>query len=387
MDNILEKINKVGLKFLTPLSLQQTYVIVVEEAVKLIGAESAALYLMENNRLVRAAYYPTTVNRLIQPRKKGFTYQAYKKKKTLVVYPKQFAKVYPKLKKGKFKSAIFIPISHHHQSIGTLSLLLTKDERFSDKELKAFDIFGSYASLAIHKNKLLEETEEALSIRDLFIAMAAHELRTPITTISGYSQLLHSKLSGADTPESRWVDELVWESSRLVKLVNELLAVNRIKTGQLQYILKECSLKEVIERAVSDFRFTHPDHKVVFYNQVNSSQALVIGDFEKLIQVLLNLLDNAAKFSPAKETITINLKFKPSYLVLQVKDYGKGIDKKDLPKVFEGFYKGRDPSREGMGLGLFLAKSIIEEHRGSIHIHSKVGKGTIVEVQLPKINQ
>lgn len=384
MDNILEKINRAGLKFLSPLTLQQTYSVVVEEAVKLIGAHSAALYLMQDGKLIRVAFYPHDLDRIIKPRKKGFTYQAYVNKKTMVVSGAQFDDAHPGLKKRHFKSAIYIPISYHHQSIGTLSLLLRNEKRFSEKEIKSFDLFGSYVSLAIHKSQLFEEIKEALSTRDLFISMAAHELRTPLTTISGYTQLLHSKFSGSDSAEARWVEGLLWESSRLTQLVNELLEVNRIKNGQFQYVWQECSLKQIIERTVLNFRFNHPYYKITIHDHLSNGQDRVIGDCDKLIQVLTNLLDNAAKFSSSATEIIVNLRFKLPYIVLQVKDQGKGIDKADMPRIFEGFYKGRDPSKEGMGLGLFLAKNIIEEHRGSIHLHSKLNKGTTAEIHLPK---
>ena len=174
------------------------------------------------------------------------------------------------------------------------------------------------------------------------------------------------------------------ESYRLTQLVNELLEIDRIKTGQFRYIWKECSLKEVINRALMDFRFTHPEYKVNFKNKLAVGHDRVIGDYNKLLQVIINLLDNAAKFSPPEKEITISLKSRYGYIILEIKDKGKGISKKELPKVYEMFYRGKNHTREGIGVGLFLAKNIIIQHHGTISIHSKENKGTIVEIKLPK---
>ncbi len=99
---------------------------------------------------------------------------------------------------------------------------------------------------------------------------------------------------------------------------------------------------------------------------------------------MVNLVENGLKYSPPDSEIIISLSFKSPCFILKVKDRGTGIASKDLNRVFEGFYRGENSQQEGMGLGLFLAKNIIERHRGDIKIHSKLNKGTTVEVRLPK---
>lgn len=239
------------------------------------------------------------------------------------------------------------------------------------------------ASLAIRKTQLYDESKKALEVRDLFISMAAHELRTPITTISGYSQLLYSKLGGSASVESRWISDLAWETLRLTHLVNELLEVDRIKGGQFQYTFEECSLREIIRRAISDFHFIHPEHKVILEDKLNGGD-LVIGDFDKLLQLVINLLDNAAKFTPPEKEINLTLNFKSSYIIFTVKDQGHGITGKDLPQVFEKYYRG-EVIKEGMGIGLFLVKNIVNQHHGTINIFSKENRGTRVKIKLPMV--
>lgn len=383
-ENVLEKIHKAGLKFLIPLTPEENYALVVKEAMKLVKADSGSILIMQEGELKRV--YASSPNLYkIKSRKKGQMRMVFRTRKPMIFSSKEIAKVNPDIKKIKAKSHMIIPLYYRHQSLGVLTLNSLKDNYFTLQDINVLKLFGPIASLAIRKTELHDTTKKALAARDLFISMAAHEFRTPLTTIKGYIQLLHSKLSGADTSESRWIQELMWESYRLTILVNELLEVERIKTGQFHYTFKECSLKEIIGRALKDFRFTHPERSIILEDNLHGSNDYVIGDYDKLLQVIINLLENAAKFSPSGSEITISLRLKLKLLVILIKDKGQGIPKKELPEVFERFYKGTsNPDHKGLGLGLFISKSIITQHRGSIKIHSKLNIGTSVEIRLPR---
>lgn len=383
METILEKIHKSGLKFLVPLSAEETYKLIVDEAMKLLKADYGHILLFYQGELQRV-YASSPVFFKIKNRKRGFMYSVFKKRQAIILQVEQVASVHPRLKEINIKSMIGIPLFYRNQSIGVLGLLSTKENFFSEKDINTLKLFSPLASLAIRKTQLYDETKRALEARDLFISMAAHELRTPITTIHGYSQLLYSKFAGANTPESRWIEDLSWESLRLTYLVNELLEVNRIKTGQFEYRWRECSLKEVIKRSISDFRFTHPKHKIIFQDKADGKDA-VIGDFNKLLQLVINLLDNAAKFSSSETEILVELESRGRYCHLSIKDQGKGIVKKDIHKIFEKFYQGTGHSKEGLGVGLFLVKNIVTQHHGTINIFSKENRGTRIKIKLPMV--
>lgn len=214
--------------------------------------------------------------------------------------------------------------------------------------------------------------------------MAAHELRTPLTTISGYIQLLNQKLSGKSLAESRWVNELLLESKRMTQLINEFLEINRITTGKLNYSLKECSLREVVKRALNSFSFVYPGRNIIYTDNLGKNYDFVVGDTDKLEQVFINLLENAAKFSPAKTPIRLTFQGGLRYLKVILTDQGVGIAKRELSKIGKGIYQKLKNSESGMGLGLFLVKNIVELHRGTFKIRSKLNQGTTVEVKLPK---
>ncbi len=384
MKNILEKIYKVGLKFLVPLTLEETYKLIVEEALKLIGANYGSILLGQQAELKRV-YSSSPVLYKIKPRRRGWMYTVYTTKKPLILSSKSIIEIHPEIKQLGLRSDIIVPLSYRNHTIGVLSMMSYKDQYFTEQEVRILELFAPLASLAIKKSQLQDETKKALEFRDLFISMAAHELRTPITTISGYSQLLYSKFAGANTPEARWIEDLSLETLRLTYLVNELLEVNRIKTGQFEYIWKECSLRKVIKRAMSDSHFTHPKHKIIFQDNIVGDKDIIIGDFNKLLQLVINLLDNAAKFSPLETEIIVELKSKARLCYLSVMDRGKGIPKKDIHRVFEKFYQGTDHSKEGLGVGLFLVKNIVKQHHGDITIRSKEKIGTSIEIKLPRI--
>ena len=355
----------------------------MEEGINLVKANYGSILLLQQRELTRV-YASAPIFYKIKPRKRDFMYRVLKTKKVVILDVKKIAKRHPEIEKTRIRSDIILPLLNHNEAIGVLSIMSVKEKYFTEREISILKLFVPLAVMAIRKAQLHDETYKALEARDLFMSMAAHELRTPLTTVNGYAQLLYSKLAKANTPESRWAEELTLESYRLTQLVNELLEIDRIKTGQFRYIWKECSLKEVINRALMDFRFTHPEYKVNFKNKLAVGHDRVIGDYNKLLQVIINLLDNAAKFSPPEKEITISLKSRYGYIILEIKDKGKGISKKELPKVYEMFYRGKNHTREGIGVGLFLAKNIIIQHHGTISIHSKENKGTIVEIKLPK---
>jgi K+-sensing histidine kinase KdpD len=384
LENILVEINQSALKFLMPLSLEVTYSTIVDEAVKLVGAKFGSILLEKNDQLIRV-YGSANFTYSIKNRKRGNTYKAFKTQKTIVAYIKELGLHHPILKKNNIKGTVFIPLSYQGKSIGVLSINSVKIIKLSDEELRVLELFGSMASLAIKKVQLYKEMHDALKARDMFISMASHELKTPLTTIHGYVELLGTKFKKTDTSEGRWVQNLSLETKRLINLVNELLETNNIKTGKLTFSWTVCSLREVIRRAVNNFHITHPHRIIYIEDKLSNHQDNISGDFNKLLQVFSNLINNSLKFSPDDSAVQITLTYEEPYYFVKITDQGKGIDKKDILRIFDEFYKGSDQTVEGMGLGLFLVKKIIAEHKGTIEAFSQLGRGTSMVVKLPEI--
>ncbi len=382
-DSILEKIYKSGLKLLVPLTSEETYKIIVTEAIKLVDGEYGSLTL-EVNGFFMPVYSTLPLN--IKRRRRGFAYKAFKNNEAYVVRSDEFRKIYPGHYEIGIRSLIFVPISYRKKPLGVLIINSPREENLTSRTLEILQLFGSMASLAIRKTQLYDETRKALELRDEFLSMVSHELKTPLTTIHGYAQLLNLKLKPEDlSNESKWIKELSFETTRLTRLVNEIVEINRMRTGRVQYELMECSFKGILEKVLESFKKEWPEYRFEYKNGITDSQDRIIGDPNKLNNVISNVLENAVKYSSSRIPIKIVLKSGAHNITLDIKDKGRGIKEEDLSRIFEGFYRGNNNTKESIGLGLYLVKNIVEMHQGTIEIKSKENKGTNVEIKLPRI--
>ena len=231
-------------------------------------------------------------------------------------------------------------------------------------------------------NEMLESIEAAYSAQQRFVSDASHELRAPLTAIQGNLELLSRYRSMPEAEREEALAEVTREANRLSRLVANLLALARADAGvPLKHRLLD--LDEVVLDAYHEAR------------QLSQGQVLtldpfeliqVIGDEDRLKQLVLILLDNALKYTPANGYVTLGLQRLETGSKITVRDTGVGISPEDLPHVFERFYRadpahGRDPG--GTGLGLPIARWIVEQHGGKITLESQPGHGTIATVYLP----
>lgn len=382
MDSI-EKVYQAGLRFLQPLNPEDTYRVIVEEAMKLVNAKGGTMLLMKGGELIRV-FATNPIFFKVKPRQDGFNYRVYKTGKPAMVQVGRLSSVHPEFKSLNIKSILLVPLANKGKTIGVLSVHSDQEDGFSNYDFGLFKLLTPLASLAIRKNELYDEVNKALEARDLFIAMASHELRTPLTAINGYIGLIESVVKGQSGSLSRWVGALSAETQRLTLLVKELLEVNRVKLGRLHYHLRVCHLAKVAQRAISNFKFVFENRQIRLDIRVRDSEDKVIGDYDKLLQCLTNLLENAAKFSPENKEIYLGLRSKGNDLIVTVEDKGVGIKKNELPEVLKNFARGSNTQSEGMGIGLYLVNEIVTRHQGVLKVRSNLGKGTRVDIILPK---
>ena len=233
-------------------------------------------------------------------------------------------------------------------------------------------------------NEMLSSLEEAYRLQQRFVADAAHELRAPLTAILGNLDLL-SRASGMSAEErSEALEYADAEARRLSRIVSELLTLARADAGQ-RLEKRPVELDRVMLDALADMRTVAQGRRL---EVENFEPAVVQGDADRLKQLLVNLMDNAIKYSPPDAPVTIELRSSFGEAILTVRDDGIGISADDLPHVFERFYRA-DPARSrdpgGTGLGLAIAKWIVEQHEGAISIESSTGLGTTVTVRLPLV--
>jgi K+-sensing histidine kinase KdpD len=385
MDKKLAIINDAALHFLMPNELQKVYAIIVDKAIELVGGSFGSIILNNDREMVRV--YTSNHDHFSSKVRKGENAsKAYAQNKILIIPISDLSSSHPELVEKNIKSTIFIPLSSRNKAIGVLVVNSKQEIKLKSGDNDLLSLFGAMASLAIRKTQLYTETRTALETRDHFISLASHELRTPLTSINGYIQLLHSRMKDKDTVESKWVHELLYESKRLTNLVFELMEINRIKQGTLQFNLRENNLNEFFEELKKQLSHLN-DRQIIFDNQSEKSDRMFIGDPEKLMNVFIGLVANADKFSPPKDSILVTLQSSQSKFIISVTDKGSGMSREQLAKVFEGFNKFDNQEGQGFGVGLLLAKHIINYHHGTIEINSKVKKGTKVEVKIPLLSE
>lgn len=380
---LLQEIYNATLSFLQPLNLEERYKIAAKEGTKILNVENSSIFLEKNGKLIRV-YSDVPTKKQVQPRKNGYTYAALVKGKLHVVSSAALKRVHPELYDKGVRSLILIPLSFNKQSIGVITFQSRRDEKITQAERNALNLFGSFLSLGIRNSQLYQQSTEAVEARDLFISLASHELKTPLTTISAYTDLIAKKLNSNTKPSPYSVEIVRTEIKRLKNMLNELLALNQIQTGQLSYELRDTNVLQVIKKALINFKFSYPGYKVFIENNTSRNDLHINGDDDKLQQVFTNILNNAAKFSSPLTPIVVSLTNEEQFINVSITDYGKGIKKKEQNRVFEEFFKESGHNREGMGLGLFLVKRIIEQHGGVVDLRSKLHKGTTVTIMLPK---
>jgi PAS domain S-box-containing protein len=293
----------------------------------------------------------------------------------------------------KLASLLVLPLRTRREVIGALIIAANDPDRaMTDDKLPLAEVLAERASLAIENARLYTEQVEArhkledLSrLKDEFLSIASHELRTPVTSIKGYTQLAKMLIKEGDLNTSEeYLDIALDQIDRMSRLILELLDVSRIETGRLEIRREPIAwahfVRDVVHRhhtAVSDRRF---------HVSVPDDGKIVAGDRDRLEQVLGNLLENAVKYSPDGSDITVTVDDKGDSFVTAVCDRGIGIPVDELAQVFERFHRGRHVSSTnygGLGLGLYITKQIIERHGGTIWVDSKEGQGTSFYFSLP----
>jgi signal transduction histidine kinase/GAF domain-containing protein len=221
--------------------------------------------------------------------------------------------------------------------------------------------------------------------KDEFLSVASHELRTPLTTIKGYTQLLAQTVNDLASEERMtYLNAVLGEVDRMMGLISELLDVSRIETNRLQIDPQPIRWLEFIERRVSAFRVQNPQRRLNFSASLDETKLLV--DPDRMRQVVDNLLSNAIKYSGETSDIDVHVEQTDGHMLTAVIDHGIGIPRDEIPKLFERFHRARNVSSRyygGLGLGLYIAKAIIEAHQGLIAVDSEEGQGARFTIRLP----
>lgn len=264
--------------------------------------------------------------------------------------------------------------------IGGLFFGHPKPGMFKEEHESLVAAIASQAGIALDNAKLYEDIRQMNAKKDEFIGFASHELKTPVTTISGYIQLAEQ------CPEkfNDYLPKVSKQVSRLSSIISDLLDISKIHAGNLYLNFSAVNLQTIIRESVETAKQLYKSHIVEC--DIPKEDIVVHVDGQKVGQVLINLLTNAAKFSPKEKVITLKAYRMNDQVKIEVRDQGIGIGQEHIDKIFSRFYRVLQEAEQiqGLGLGLYISREIIERHRGRIWAESEPGKGSTFHILIPE---
>ncbi|MGN6533927.1 MAG: GAF domain-containing protein, partial [Ginsengibacter sp.] len=313
-------------------------------------------------------------------------------------------------------SYLGVPIPEGEEFIGVLSVQSTEQEnRFNENDQRLLTTIASSVGVALRNAQLFEDVEQAKmeaekaskiaekanEAKSAFLSTVSHELRTPLTSVLGFAKIINKRLNDkifpivdqSDSKTGKTINQInenlqvvISEGERLTHLINDVLDLAKIEAGRMEWNQENVSLAEVAERAVLATTSLFDQKAMKLIKKIDANVPYIIGDADKLIQVVINLFSNAVKFTE-NGNVTCEVSQKEHEVIVRVSDTGIGIAADDYGAVFEQFKQvGGDTLTDkpkGTGLGLPICKEIVEHHGGRIWVESEVGKGSTFSFAIP----
>ncbi len=298
------------------------------------------------------------------------------------------------LPRAGFRAVLAVPLLREERILGGLALSRKSPGAFPPETVDLLRTFAAQSALAIQNARLFRELEEksreleaASRHKSEFLANMSHELRTPLNAIIGFSEVLQERMFGElNAKQAEYVQDVHASGRHLLSLINDILDLSKVEAGRMELELAAFSLPAALHNALTLVRERAERHGLTVSLAVDERLGDVVGDERKVKQVLLNLLSNAVKFTPEGGRIAVTAQPADGFVEIAVSDTGIGIAPEDHEAIFEEFRQvGSDYARkrEGTGLGLALAKRLVELHGGRIWVKSEVGKGSTFIFTLP----
>jgi signal transduction histidine kinase len=285
----------------------------------------------------------------------------------------------------KMQAVLGMPLTIKEKTIGVIEVFNKKGHTsFADNDIHTLDILATQAAAAIENIRFVEQRGR--------LDRVFNELKSPMISIIGSSQVMLAN-PNIDTQDLRsGLEDINREATRLSQMVNDFLDLTKIETGRIQMDRQKIDLRLIAQEVIDQFYSQALENKIALsLNVTEHSIPEICADADRLKQVMANLVDNAIKYNQEGGQVEVTLSCNQVRVQLSVRDTGKGIAPKDLGGVFDKFYRGQDNEDEnevvrGAGLGLSLAKRIIEAHGGDIWVQSELGIGSNFTFSLPLLN-
>jgi PAS domain S-box-containing protein len=254
--------------------------------------------------------------------------------------------------------------------------------KFTEEHEKLISSVVVQAAVALDNAKLYEEIKVLNAKKDEFIGLASHELKTPVTSINGYLQIIERNLPRGDSNKA-FISKARQQVSKLANLISDLLDVSKIQTGQLPFSYANFDVLKLLEEVTEVMRQTNTSHRI----EVNcdADQLMINADQQRIEQVIINLISNAVKYSPNAKQVILKASISGDNLRVSVQDFGIGIEKDQQERIFSRFYRVQSVAdhMSGLGIGLYISNEIIIRHQGKLWVQSSPGEGSTFIFEIP----
>lgn len=375
------------------LDMDQVLEIILRQSSRLLSASEGAVLLVDRERGVQNVAYalPGGLEGEFAVGEDLPGSVARSRLATLVAGPEEVAR-YPWVAGRNLSTSMCAPLMVSGELIGTLILSAAGDRRFGEYDLRLLMLFAEQAAVAISNAQAYRRERESVSrLADLdrlktdFVATITHELKTPLTSLLGYAQILRKRATELKAEQrEEFFTIMARQGERILRLIEELLQSSRIEAGAAKLRREPLDLKAIAAEVEEGLTSMSRTHDLVF--EVPDEDFGLYGDATAVEHVLTNLVENAIKYSEPDTTIRLKVEPQDSEIHIKVADQGQGIEPEDLPFIFERFRQahGNGRTRNSVGLGLYIVRSLVTAHGGRVWADSKLGQGTTFTIALPR---
>jgi signal transduction histidine kinase/DNA-binding response OmpR family regulator len=421
----MSTVNSVSKALTTQLDLEALIQMVGDQMRDLFSANIVYIALLDDEKVM--INFPYQYGDFNDPIKygEGLTSRIIREGESILINKdinERYAKMGIERKGKEAASYLGAPIPVGGENIGVLSVQSTEQEnRFNEDDKRLIATIATHVGVAIYNAKLFDQTlkaqaqaeqsqkaaeesqkiaEEANEAKSAFLSTVSHELRTPLTSVIGFAKIIRKRLNEKLFPlivaddnktertmnqVSQNLDVVVSEGERLTSLINDVLDLAKIEAGKMDWHMESTDVGSVVEQAVAATSALFEVKNLKLLSEVSKELPQIVGDRDKLIQVLINLLSNAGKFTD-DGVVKVSAIQEENDIIVSVQDSGMGISEEDIGNVFEKFKQVGDTLTDkpkGTGLGLPICKEIVEHHRGRIWLESELGKGSTFSFSIP----
>jgi signal transduction histidine kinase len=256
--------------------------------------------------------------------------------------------------------------------------------KFTEDHEQLVSAITVQAAVALDNAKLYEEIKVLNAKKDEFIGLASHELKTPVTSISGYLQIIEQAFK-KENRDNTFVSKARSQLNKLTALVADLLDVSKIQTGKLPFSHTSFDLHNLLKEVTEVMQQNHSQYQISLHCEPD--KIMMVADYQRIEQVVINLISNAIKYSPKADRVIVSASASKDKVKVSVQDFGIGIEQDQQDRIFSRFYRVENLAAHmsGLGIGLYISQEIIKGHGGELKVESTIGKGSTFFFEIPLV--